>query len=68
MERSLDPQGSTGRSQAEETTQLQVFYPRENGRMRERPKPKVQRVELRVIENYSRTLILDLIKELKTFA
>ena len=69
MERSLDPQGSTSRSQAEDATQLQMCSTlHENGRVAERPVPNVQRVGSRVTENYSQTLILDLITELKTFA
>ena len=65
----MDPQGSTSRSQAEDATQLQMWSTlHENGRVTERPKPNVQRVGSRVTENYSQTLILDLITELKTFA
>lgn len=69
MKRYLDPGVSTSREQAEKTTQLQILVPfHESGRMTDRPKSRVQRVELRVTENYSQTSTRDLIKELETFA
>lgn len=67
--RPLDPQVSISRKQAEKPTWLKILVTfLENGRMTKRPKPRVQQVELRAIENYSQALTQDLIKELSTFA
>lgn len=66
--RHLDPQVSTSRKQAEKTSWLRTHITfNENGRMTNRPKPRAQRMKLRVIENYSQTSTWDLSKDLETF-
>lgn len=66
--RHLDTQVSVSWEQSEKTTWLHILVTfHKNGKMTKRPKPKIQRVELRVIENYSQTSTRDISKELETF-